>query len=58
MKNILIYKIGNRLEIETYDSIEKIKNKIEKYGLKFNEYAIVEGKVKKSFSSAVSLVSL
>lgn len=54
---VLIYKIGDRLEIES-GTVEEIKKKIEKYDLGFHEYAIVEGKVVKSFGASLSLVSL
>jgi hypothetical protein len=51
---ILIYKIGDRLEIES-GTAEEIKKKIERYDLDFNEYAIVEGKVIKSFSTVAKV---
>ena len=54
---VLIYKIGDRLEIESGTS-EEIKKKIERYDLNFNDYAIVEGKVIKSFKTNTSLISL
>ena len=54
---VLIYKIGDRLEIES-GTAEEIKKKIERYDLYFNDYAIVEGKIIKSFKANTSLVSL
>lgn len=56
-KYILVYKLGDNVEFEK-GTVDFIKNKIEKLGLRSNEYGIIEGKIIKSFSATKGLINL